>query len=41
MEDINRVSDEELEGVSGGSAGQRFIQYTVVKGDTLTRIALR
>lgn len=34
----NKLNDSELNEVSGGS-GQRYAYYTVVHGDTLTRIA--
>ena len=35
----NKINEEELEEVAGGV--QRYIYYTVVAGDTLTRIAHR
>ena len=38
---VNEVSTEEMENVAGGASSRRYITYTVVKGDTLTKIAHR
>ena len=39
MDNENMISNEELEEVAGGKSAQRYVQYVVVKGDNLTRIA--
>ena len=37
--DMREVSADELEQVTGGTAGTKYIIYTVVKGDCLNKIA--
>ena len=37
-----KLTDEELASISGGANGeQKYIRYTVLKGDTLTKLAYR
>ena len=38
---MNEVNVEELENAAGGASSRSYITYTVVKGDTLTKIAHR
>ena len=38
---MNELNPNELEQVSGGANSGTYVTYTVVKGDTLTKIAHR
>ena len=41
MSENKEVNLNEMEQAAGGAAGSRLVTYTVVKGDTLTKIAHR
>ena len=35
------LTEDEVKMVEGGAAGQKYIHYTIVKGDTLGKLAKR
>ena len=41
MNNLQEINPEELNEAAGGAAGGRWITYTVVKGDSLSRIGTR
>ena len=39
MEEKISLTDDELAGVSGGAGAEKYIQYKIVRGDTLAHLA--